>query len=350
MSRLACPEVGRRRRAIQPTSLAAEVAFLRKPESYPDSAARVDAIETHMSWLFLTERHAYKLKKPFRRNGIDYSTPAMRRLNCRRELRLNRRLAEDVYLDVLALTVDGAGRMAIAGKGRPIDWLVRMRRLPIALTLESGLQAGTVDAGTARRIMSRLVPFFASAPRIRVTPTAYRRRQAKLISEAAVELERPEFCLAATEISSLSALLDHFVAERGELLDARARAGYFAEGHGDLRPEHIYLTSPATIIDCIEFDRDLRLHDPVEELAFLAMECDRSGRPELDAWIFAAYRELAGDDPPRALIDYYKALNAFRRARIAIWHLEDPDTGPPQQWIIRANDYLARTHHYLRNL
>jgi len=336
--------------AAQAQGLAAKVAFLRRPDSYPEPTSRVDTIEAHMSWLFLTDHHAYKLKKPFRRNGIDYSTPALRRLSCRRELRLNRRLAPNVYLGMVAMTVDAAGRMAIGGSGDRIDWLVRMRRLPAALALEHGLAAGTVGSHEARRIVAWLVPFFAAAARASITPPAYRRRLSKAIAAAAAELARPEFGLMPAGIGACAAALGDFVAVHGELLDARVRAGRIVEGHGDLRPEHIYLTDPPTIMDCIEFDRNLRLRDPVEELAFLAMECDRSGRPELDAWLFAAYRELAGDDPPRALVEYYKAHNAFVRARIAIWHLDDPDTGPRQHWVDCANDYLDHTRQHLARL
>ncbi len=350
MTRRKCDDVGVLPRLSLAQGLAAKVAFLRRPDSYPEPTSRVETIEAHMSWLFLTDQHAYKLKKPFRRNGIDYSTPALRRLSCQRELRLNRRLAPDVYLGVVALTVDAAGRMAIDGSGDRVDWLVRMRRLPAALALERGLAAGTVGAVDARRIVARLVPFFAGAARASITPPAYRRRLSKAISAAAAELIRPGFGLMPAEIGVLAAALSGFVAAHGELLDARVRAGRIVEGHGDLRPEHIYLTQPPTIMDCIEFDRNLRLRDPVEELAFLAMECDRGGRPELDAWLFSAYRDLAGDDPPRALVEYYKAHNAFVRARIAIWHIDDPDTGPPQHWVDCANDYLDHTRHHLAQL
>lgn len=350
MARPGRPDVGAPQGSTAAQGLAAKVAFLCRPDSYPEPTSGVEAIETHMSWLFLTDRHAYKLKKPFQRNGIDYSTPAMRGLSCKRELRLNRRLAADVYLAVVALTADASGRLALDGAGRRVDWLVRMRRLPAALTLERGMEAGTVGAADARRIVARLVPFFASAPCVRITPVAYRRRLSNVIANTAAELGRPEFGLASRRIGALTAALNRFVATHGDLLDARVRAGRLVEGHGDLRPEHVYLTTPPTIIDCIEFDRNLRLRDPIDELAFLAMECDRGGRPELDAWLFASYRELAGDDPPRALIEFHKAHNAFIRARIAIWHLEDTDTGPPQHWIASANDYLGHTRHSLAGL
>jgi aminoglycoside phosphotransferase family enzyme len=325
--------------------LAAKVDFLRRPTSYAEASSGVTAIETHMSWLFLTDCHAYKLKKPFRRNGIDYSTPAMRRLNCQRELRLNRRLAEDVYLDVLALTVDGRGRLSIEGDGRRIDWLVRMRRLPAGLTLEESLGKDGIGEPDLRRVVTRLDSFFKNAPSAGWTTERYCRILVTAIADAAALLRRPEFGLDPRQVDALAATLSEFIAANTTLLGDRAAR--VIEGHGDLRPEHIYLTTPVAIIDCIEFQRVLRLHDPVDELAFLAMECDRAGHQDIDGWVFAAYRENSDDRPSRPLIDFYKAYNAFKRGRIAIWHLEDPDTGPPAQWIASANDYLARTRNYL---
>lgn len=326
--------------------LAAKVAFLRRPGSYPELTARVTAIETHMSWLFLTDHHAYKLKKPFRRNGIDHRTLAMRRLGCRREVRLNRRLAADVYLNVVPLTVTSAG-LTLGGDGRPVDWLVRMRRLPAGLTLDRALAAGQIGPVEARRIVARLAPFFASASRARLSPAAYRGKLLAAITSSAAQLTRRKYGLSAPMVDALALELRDFIDTYRKLLDARVRAGRVVEGHGDLRPEHIYLTQPPTIIDCIEFDRNLRLRDSAEELAFLAMECDRAGRVHLNAWLFNAYRDLTGDSPPRVLIDFYKAYNAFLRARIAIWHLDDPDTGSPRRWKSRANDYLAHVQQYL---
>lgn len=328
-------------------ALAAKVAFLSRPDSYPEPVIRVETAETHMSWLFLTEQYVYKLKKPFHRAPIDYRTPAARRRSCVGELRLNRRLAPHVYLDVVALTVDAAGQLALGGSGRRVDWLVRMRRMPAALSLDQQLQSGTIDATDARRIVARLAPFFAAARRAHWTPVTYQRRLVSAINLAADELARPEFGLVLSGIDALATALRHFVATRLDLLDARVQAGRIVEGHGDLRPEHIYLTEPPTIIDCIEFDRNLRLRDPVDELSFLSMESDRLGQPMLDPWLFAAWRDLADDDPPRVLIEFHKARNAFVRAQIAIWHLEDPGASPRQCWIDRAEDYMRHAGHYL---
>lgn len=341
-------DVAARQRSTGGSGLPAKVAFLRQPSSYPEQPSKLEALETHMSWLFMTEWHVYKLKKPFQHDVIDYSTLAARRRCCLSELRLNRRLAPDVYLAVIPLTVDHAGRMALAGAGLCIDWLVKMRRLPADMTLEWRLQHGAFGARDARRIMQRLVPFFASARRAAWTPAAYRRHLARSIRATARQLMRPEFGLERPLIEAIASGLLRWTDLHAETLDARVRGGRIVEGHGDLRPEHIYLTEPLNIVDCLEFNRDLRLRDPIDELAFLAMECQRLGEPRSDRWLLDAYRKLSGDDPPRVLIDFHKARNALVRAEIAIWHLDDPETGSPQHWIAQCNDYLRRARLAMR--
>lgn len=332
----------------QPPDLDAKVAFLSRPDSYAGTAP-VETIETHMSWLFLVGGFAYKMKKPYVHDRIDYGTLAARRRNMARELRLNRRLAADVYLRVLPLTCGADGTLALGGAGTPVEWLLQMRRLPMALTLEQAIRSRAASPVDARRIVARLVPFFAAAARYRSTAHAYRRRLRATIVAAAGDLAaQPR--LAGQGIVALATALEAFVATGAPLLDARVAAGRVVEGHGDLRPEHVYLTEPPTIVDCIEFDRDLRTRDPADELGFLAMECDRLGLPGFRAWLFDAWRELAGDDPPAALVDFHMAANALVRARISIWHLRDTDTGPPAPWIARAADYLAHARRHARHM
>jgi aminoglycoside phosphotransferase family enzyme len=326
--------------------LAATLDFLRRPGSYPGHPRRVRVIETHMSWLFLAGAFAYKLKKPLARNGMDHRSRDKRRRACRRELRLNRRLAPDVYLDVCALTLDGEV-LAIGGAGRPIDWLLRMRRLPEARTLERRLRRGRVGPVDAGAIVARLAPFFRAATPGGLDGPAYARKLRGAIDEATARLLRPRYGLDADRIRRLARRL-HACIDDPRIVPLARRARRVVEGHGDLRPEHIYLADPPAIIDCIEFDRRLRVRDPLEELAFLAMECDRAGHPEMDAWLFGAWRRATGDRPARALVEFYKAFDAFLRGRIAAWHMDDPETGPAVRWRRRACDYFDHAERCLR--
>ncbi len=131
LDRLAVPKLasGRPPPAVDP-DLAAKVAFLSRPGSYPEPTLRVDAIETHMSWVFLTDRHAWKLKKPVRYDYLDFSTAAVRRQHCIEEVRLNRRLTSGVYLEAVPLTQNADGQLSFGPAATVVDWLVRMRRLP----------------------------------------------------------------------------------------------------------------------------------------------------------------------------------------------------------------------------
>jgi aminoglycoside phosphotransferase family enzyme len=122
--------------AAFPVQTADIVDLLKNPSAYPDSPRTVQVIETHISWVFLTDRHAYKLKKPVRYDFLDFSTAERRYRACQDEIRLNRRLAPDVYDDVLPVTRDSRGLLELDGQGQEVDWVVKMRRLPARSALD----------------------------------------------------------------------------------------------------------------------------------------------------------------------------------------------------------------------
>ena len=339
----------RRRRLPTPT-LAAKVIALRRRGAYPGRPTRVRMLETHFSCLFLVDDHVFKLKKPLRGQGLDHRSLASRERDCRRELRINRRLAPEVYLDVLPLRQAADGSLALAGAGRCVDWTLRMRRLPEAATLEAALQAGTVRRADARAIAATLTRFFAAANRPRIRGAGYRRLILASVAEAARRLSRRRDGLDPTRIARLANALRAGFAAFAPVIDTRVHAGCVVDGHGDLRPEHIYLGKAVQIIDAIEFDARLRCRDRLDDIAFLALECVRAGRPDFAAWLVADHRRLGHDDWPRGLLALYMARHAFNRARIALWHLDDPASGPPRRWQRLANRYLSLADELLRHL
>ncbi len=121
-------------------TLEAKLAFLKQAAAYPEPTSRVDAIETHMSWVFLTDTHAYKLKKPVRYDYLDFSTIEARHLDSEMEVRLNRRLAAEVYLGVIPLVCDATGVMGLGGAGETIDWLVQQDFATICETLSDAFK------------------------------------------------------------------------------------------------------------------------------------------------------------------------------------------------------------------
>ena len=330
-------------------SLRTKVDFLLRPESYPERPTRVDATETHMSWVFLTDSHAYKLKKPVRYPFLDFSTVELRRIDCEEEVRLNRRLAPDVYLGVVALGLDPSGRLCVGG-GRPVDWLVKMRRLPAERTLQHAIEANAVTQGDIVALARRLAVFYRSARKIDISEPAYRRRFEDEIAASERALLQPSHLMPQRLVGDIAAAQRRFLHRHGELLDRRVRDGRIVEAHGDLRPEHIYLGPAPVVTDCLEFNPSLRVLDPVDELAYLAMECERDGAPLVGSWLFAAYSKATDDVPPAALVAFYTVHCAFLRSRIAISHLDEAEVREPAKWPARTLSYLELAQGYIGSL
>jgi uncharacterized protein len=312
--------------------LADKLAWLESRQTAGD-----ESIETHFAWIFLSGERAWKLRKPVRRDRMDYGTLEARHRGSEAEVRLNRRLAPHVYLGTRALTRDAAGRFAIDGEGVVVDWLVEMRRLDRSRMLDVQLARGEVTAGDLRRLVAQLASFYA-AERPAVTDGAA--LDARLCTQIAAN-ERVLATLDAGLARSLAEAQREFVTAHPDWLEARAAGGCVVEAHGDLRPEHILLDDPPAIIDCLEFDRSLRVLDRAEELEFLALECARLGHPATGERIAAGCLARLGDAPPRALQQFYRSHRAATRAKLYVWRTAETDGDNPQRWRTTAREYLG---------
>ncbi|HEX4950305.1 MAG TPA: hypothetical protein VFZ34_26810 [Blastocatellia bacterium] len=317
-----------------------KVFFLSQPENYPVRTLRVQVKETHLSWVFLTDAHAWKLKKPVRTDVLDFSTPEARRRNCETEVCLNRRLARDVYLGVVALIRDAQGKLSLVGKEQPVDWLVWMRRLPDERMLDQIIAHHAVCEAEIRQLGRTLADFYHQAAPVNLTAEAYCQRLLRTIRTNQFELTKPEYGLRVSLINAIAESQLQFLQYNRGVLAARANNGKIVEGHGDLRPEHICLEREPVIIDCLEFNRELRLLDPVSELAFLALECERLGASKVGERIFQEYTEQTGDHPPLSLLSFYQSMQACRCAKVAVWHLQSHEVVDRATWIGKANQYL----------
>ncbi|MDP2241991.1 MAG: hypothetical protein Q8K18_17790 [Burkholderiales bacterium] len=330
------------------TPVEAKVAFLRNPDAYPVRPAAVEVIETHMSWVFLSDEFVYKLKKPVRYEFLDFSTVEARRRNCEREVQLNRRLAAGVYCGVVPLVMHSNGRLQLGGEGPVVDWLVQMRRLPAHRMLDAAICSKTVSNDDIVRLSRVLTGFYRRSDPVAVSTSGYRKRFEDDIRANHAALAQPQFELPSSQLEYLVRAQFDFMDERGTLLELRARENRIIDAHGDLRPEHICLTPEPVIIDCLEFKREYRLLDPADELAYLAMECERLGAAAFGNQILQQYLAATGDVPPDALIWFYKAFRACLRAKIAIWHITDHQVRDTNKWRQRAIDYLELADAYVR--
>jgi aminoglycoside phosphotransferase family enzyme len=337
---------GPQRRQPEP-GLDAKVAFLREPSSYPGHPFQVQALETHMSWVFLADRHVYKLKKPVRYELLDFRTVQARHQFCQAEVVLNRRLAPDVYLGLAALTCDRRAHFDIDGHGRVVDWLVHMRRLPAERMLDYALVHGTLAEGDLERLARRLAAFYSALPAEAADCAAYRERFRRKIEANRRGLGSPVFGLPAGHVRILAAAQLSMLERMGELLDERVQGGHVVEGHGDLRPEHVCLCEPVAIIDCLEFARALRIVDVADELGFLALECERLDAAGASRELLDRYCDLSGEQIPPPLLHFYQSCRAASRALITARHLLDERFRHSPHWLRRAGRYLQLAEEHI---
>jgi aminoglycoside phosphotransferase family enzyme len=330
--------------------LAAKVRALRSVATYAEHPADVETIETHFAWVVLVGDRAYKLKKPVDVPGMDLRTLDARRQSCAEELRLNRKLAPDVYLDVVPLVRAADATLHVGGEGAVVDWLVCMRRLPAALMLDRAIVAGTVPVAKLMAVGAMLAHFYSTQPRMAFEPDQYVERITGQIHADRHALFAPELHLDARCIQAALTATWCAAALLESELGQRAREGRIREAHGDLRPEHICLSDPPSIIDSLEFSQDLRTLDPAEELAFLWVECEQAGSVQPAATVLQSYRQASGDPVSERLLDFYRSRRAMTRAKIIAWHLQDPAVTSLAPWRELAHGYLATAERYARRV
>src|SRR5215469_3207246 len=276
------------------------IEALMRPETYPNWPSSVELRETHISRAFLAGDYVYKIKKPVRFSFVDASTLSRRRYLCEEEVRLNRRLAPDVYLGVVPI-VRRENRLMIAEVGEGIgaaqEYAVKMRRLDEAAMLDRLIAADAVRESDIAMIARRLAAFHESTPFGRGWAYGSAAAIWRLVGGNLEELRQDCATVAGkAELDQLDGFNRSFVETRWRLLNNRALNGRVREGHGDLRCEHVSVADGVvTIIDCVEFSEALRYGDVASDLAFLAMDLDRLGVPALADTLVKAYREASQD-------------------------------------------------------
>jgi len=313
-------------------SLAEKVRFLSRPQSYPELPATVAVIETHFSYVFLTPSQVFKLKKPQRLPFLDLSALEARHRNCVEEVRLNRVLAPDVYRGVVTLRTDARGNLTLTGQGQAVDHLVHMRRLDDGINLETRLKSDCVNEAEVNLAAERLAHFYRRAALSPPGGTAVRRSWCTTLAEELVE-----YLGAWNGGDRLRELLLRWLDAHPSVLDRRSRV----DAHGDLRPQHVYLGPDPVFIDRLEFDARLRALDPVEELCFFTLECERLGARWVGERFLERYAALTGDDRSPQLEAFYEAGRALLWAVLSARHLTTP-SDEDERWRQRAGDYVQR--------
>ena len=324
---------------------------LSNPELYPHHPARVEVRETHISWVFLAGDRAYKLKKPLVLPFLDYGTPQRRRRMCDEEVRLNRRLAGDIYVGVRALASGQQGlRLASERDPDAVDYVVEMRRYDERSTLAARLALVGPDAlgGDVVALARVLARFHAHSRKVTVDrggALAVRRRADENLEELLEVVASPA---DADRVRALGRFTHAFLAGHAVELDSRAQDGLVVEGHGDLRAEHVLLNGALRVVDCIEFDARRRELDIADELAFLVMDLTTRGAERLARLLVDAYREAGGNPGEERLIAFYACFRALVRAKVRLLRADQmpPRTAEHHDEITAAQELLALAERF----
>jgi len=319
--------------------------------AYAHETGGVEVRQTHISIVFLAGAYAYKIKKAVNLGFLDFSTLEQRRRACTDELRLNRRLAEHVYLAVVPI-VDTTDGLAVDRDGEPLEWAVKMRRLADQASLLASLERGELTPEVLQRIAARLADFHRVAERR--AEIAEMGTFAVVARNARENFEQTMADVGVTVSPNVFARLrdrtEETLAALRPLIEARADRGVPCDGHGDLRLEHIYEFADEpppddlVIIDCVEFSERFRFADPVADMAFTAMELSFYGRSDLARSFAAAYFQSAHDDEGRELLAFYMAYRSVVRAKVRGFELREREIPEERRQRSRAK---ARAHFLL---
>jgi len=289
----------------------------------------VERIDTHVSWVFRAGDRVLKVKRPVSLGFLDFSTLEARRVACEAEVRLNARLAPDVYHGVRTIVrqADGShtfGPMLDVGSPVPadvVDFAVEMTRLDESVRMDSLIAARTLEASDVERVAEHVAAFHARCRADEETarfgmPDAVARNVKENFAQTRADLTT---YISEPDAAELERRQLGFLTEHGALLEERARAGRVRDGHGDLRLEHVYLLADRniTVLDCIEFSERFRFADVCADVAFLSMDLAWHERVDLAERLLARYAREASDYDLYAVVDFYEAYRAFVRGKIA---------------------------------
>ena len=382
-----------------------------EPAFYPHSVSRLERIDTHISVVFLTGEWVYKLKKPVDFGFLDFTALDARRHFCEQEVRLNQRLSKSIYEGVVEIRKSSTGRFSLAGEGEVEDYAVKMRQLPEESNLKVLCERQLIERQfterqiTERQFLEQQLLGQQLLERQLLERQPYDGGQCPSLTQAPTGIEELDLTDLGKEISrahmeALGRCLADFYArserspeidrfgdpevigfnmeenfrqmepfvgdlvprERWEftrqvsraffkywhdLFERRVPAGRIRDGHGDLRAEHIYFYEGIQIIDCIEFNERFRYGDVVADLAFLHMDLEHLGYPDLSQAFLASYVRRAADPQLYTLLDFYAAYRAVVKLKVNCLRLTEVED-PVERHEIRARalGYLQQAYRY----
>jgi aminoglycoside phosphotransferase family enzyme len=328
------------------------VEALMKPEAYDEDPGHIELVQTHISFVFLTRNFVYKVKKAVDLGFLDFTTLEKRRFFCEKELELNRRLCEGMYLEVVP--INRSNVIKIKGKGETVEYAVKMKRIPQEKMLSKLLEKNKVDNELIGRIAKIIAEFHSKAET--------NRRISEFGSLAIIETnweenfdQTKEFVgttISTTDFKLIRERINDFMRRNVPLFEKRIAEGRVRDCHGDIHSGNIFIADRIYIFDAIEFNERFRYSDVASDIAFLAMDLDFKKRTDLSNFFVKRYVESSGDQGLMRLFPFYKCYRAYVRGKVVSFKLEDPSVGSEEKRaaIKEAKAYFKIASTYAKTL
>ena len=301
------------------------IQALLDPEAYPSPIREIELMQTQMSFVFISNKYVYKVKKPVNLGYLDYTTLDKRRFFCQREVELNQRLCPDAYLGVVPI-VKHRGKVFIEGRGKAVEYAVKMRRLPRGAMMDVLLAVDKVSSQMVTEVAQKMAEFHQRAE-TNAGIGAFGNLDT-IIENTEENFSQTEKYMGRTisreGYQRIRDYTEGFIRENAALLDKRVADGKIKDCHGDLHAAHVCFSEGICIYDCIEFNDRFRYSDVASEIAFLAMDLDHYGRADLSDCFVDAYVAQSQDGELKQLLNFYKCYRAYVRGKVGGFKIDDP--------------------------
>jgi aminoglycoside phosphotransferase family enzyme len=333
---------------------------LQSPSAYPETTKNVRLVQTHISWVFVCDNYVYKLKKPVDFGFLDFTTIKKRELYCHKEVELNSRLAPDVYLGVYPVVYDGKVYRILEDKGdkeTTVEYAVKMKVLPDSALMKTKFLNGTLRKKDIEQVAKTIAKFHSIAERsneidkfgelntIKFNTDENFQQTAKYIGTS----------INQEQFNALYSWTAGFYEKNVDIFKTRIATGRIRDCHGDLHMEHVCLTDPIIIFDCIEFNDRFRYSDTASDLAFLMMDLDYHGGTELAQGLYEEYGRVSGEVENEAefrlVVNFYKVYRAYVRGKVNSFRLDDPNISEADkaQAVKTAAKYFELAESYIKS-
>ena len=300
-------------------------------KAYPEDAGKIELIQTHISFVFLTKNFVYKVKKAVDFGFLDFSTLEKRRMFCEKELELNRRLCPDIYLKVVP--INKSAFIKIEGDGEPVEYALKMKRLPQERIMTMLLHENKVDKKTIDELAKIIARFHSNA-----------QANAEINEFGSIKIIRTNWdenfaqtekyigqTIADAEYAFLEGKVNGFMDANGALFESRIRDNRISDCHGDLHSGNIFITDKICIFDAIEFNDRFRYSDVASDVAFLAMDLDFQRRPDLADYLIERYAVYSKDRGLTRVLAFYECYRAYVRGKVISFRLDDPNVSTEEK-------------------